>query len=486
MKGKTIFIYVNQGFTVRYLLRSSVLSSIRNKISKVVVLSHNGNEEIFRKKFESQGVIVEQIRYEEYEAFINSKKLLRLLIQFRSFILNGKSNTQTVDDFRRIFIHERGWNIDNGFLAYIKGMIWTSVSYLFKKYQVLRKFLIKLEGKYYTVSAHNDLFYKYSPDLVVVSALCGFKYNEQVARESNQHGVPVCSVILSWDNTSGMGMPGYNPDYVVAWTNNMKQELFELNDIDKNKIYVGGVAHFDHYYDENAALTRESLYNKLNLDLDKKIIFYATKSPKRFPWGPSLVEDIAISIENGLIDQNTQILVRIHPLHYRTDNGKFIFQNILDEYNRIEKNYSSVKLNKPKMLSKQIDFNMDDSEEALVHSILKHSAVMLNMFSTMAIEAAILDLPIINVCIQDRCRADIGKSKQDIMVDYRQTHNQRIIQTGGVKTVFTNQELTESINQYLHDSSLDRGKRLEIVNNESGPFRGNSGEMIGNYISSLV
>jgi len=319
-----------------------------------------------------------------------------------------------------------------------------------------------------------------------VSALCGFKYNEEIARESLKNNVPVCSVILSWDNTSGMGMPGYIPDYVVAWTENMKKELIELNDINEDKIYVGGMAHFDHYYDEKLVLEKKVFFEKLNLNVDKKVIFYATKSPKRFPWGPSLVEDIALSIERNLINQNTQILVRIHPLHYRRENGKFIFQNILDEYSRIEAKYPSVILNKPKMLSKKIDFYMDDSEEILVFSILKYSSLMLNMFSTMAIEAAILDLPIINVCIQEKCKADIGKSKQDIMVDYRQTHNQRIINTEGAKTAFTNGELIDQINYYLSNDLADQKNRLKIVNNEAGPFCGNAGEEIGKFISSLV
>ena len=62
---------------------------------------------------------------------------------------------------------------------------------------------------------NNYLFKKYSPDLVIVTALCGFEYNELFAREANKHGVPVCSVVSSWDNTSGMGMPGYISDYVI-------------------------------------------------------------------------------------------------------------------------------------------------------------------------------------------------------------------------------------------------------------------------------
>jgi hypothetical protein len=486
MKDKTVFIYVNQGFAIRYLLRSSVLKTIISEINRIVILSHNGNETTFKKTFEKNNVIVEQVKFQEFESFINSSKLIRSLILLRSFILNGTSNTQTVDDFRKIFLHEKGWKMNQGILAWSRGIIWTGLCLIFKKIKFLRKLLINFESNYSKVLPHSDLFEKYSPDLVVVTGLCGFKYNEQIARESIHNGTPVCNVVLSWDNTSGMGMAGYNPDFVVAWTENMKKELIRLNDISEEKIYVGGVAHFDHYYDETLVLEKKILMNKLGLDMDKRIIFYATKSPKRFPWGPSLVEDIALSIENNLIDKNAQILVRIHPLHYRREKGKFVFQNILDEFNRIELKYPSVVLNKPKMLSKEVDFYMDDSEEILVYSILKHASVMLNMFSTMAIEAAILDLPIINVCIQDKCKSDLGKSKQDIMVDYWQSHNQRIIQTEGAKTAFTHDELIDDINYYLNNPFADSDKRKLIVNNEAGPFKGNAGHAIGTYISNLV
>jgi len=486
MNKKTILIYVNQGFAVRYLLRSDILNIIAGKVGRVIILSHNGDEDIFKKKFERENIIVEKARYEKYKAFFDSSKFLRLLVQFRSFILNGKYNTQTIDDFRKIFIQERGWTIENGFRKWMLGNFWNIFSIAFKKYRILRDFLVNLECKYFSPLYHKDLFKKYSPDLVVVSALCGFEYNEQIARESQAMGVPVCSVILSWDNTSGMGMAGYNPDYVVAWTENMKQELIELNDIDESKIYVGGVAHFDQYYNNDKILARNALCQELKLDPDKKIIFYATKSPKRFPWGPSLVADIAESIKSGVISQDTQILVRIHPLHYRTDNGKLLFKDILDEYDEVKSKYPSVILNKPKMSSKKIDFDLSDNESILVSSILKHSSVMLNMFSTMVIEAAIFDLPIINVCIQERCMADIGKSKQDIMVDYRQTHNQRVVQTGGAKTVFTNDELIIAIEDYLNNPNLDANARKTIVENEAGPFHGNAGKMIGNCITSLV
>jgi hypothetical protein len=104
----------------------------------------------------------------------------------------------------------------------------------------------------------------------------------------------------------------------------------------------------------------------------------------------------------------------------------------------------------------------------------------------MVIEAAIFDLPAVNVCIRDKCKADFGRSRQDIMVDYVQTHNQRVIQTGGVKTVFTMEELYKAVNKYLDNPTSDANGRKCIVANEAGPYRGNAGKIIGEHILSLV
>jgi hypothetical protein len=453
---------------------------------QIVILSHNGDEDIFREAFEADNVIVEKFNNEACESYLNESKLQRILINLRCFALNGKYNTQTVDDFRSIHKAQAGWTIDNGFFNWAKGVIWESAIHALKYSRTLRRLIIKFESRFFTPIFHEELFRKYSPDLVVVNALCGFRFNEYMAREAKHFRVPVCSVILSWDNTSGMGMPGYDPDHIVAWTENMKKELIELNDIDEEKIFVGGVAHFDPYYKDNFTLERDAIYKKIGLDLDKKTIFFATKSPKRFPWGPELIAELADAINSDKIKSSPQLLVRIHPLHYRTKNGKLIFKDILDQYEKTANKYSNLVLNSPSTDSKKMDFDLSDSETNLVASILKHSDVMLNMFSTMVIESSIFQLPSINLCIREKCKSDFGKTRQDIMVDYVQTHNQRVIQTNGVKTVFSMENLFESINAYLDNPQLHSMERNIIIENEAGPNRGHAGKAIANHLYSLV
>ena len=490
MKKKTIFLYTSQGFAVRYLLRTDILKTLRESSAQVVVLSHNGDEPVFKESFESENVRVEKLRNEAYESYLEKKALQRYLIKLRAYILNGRYDTTSLDTYRNINRIKRSQKREKGYKGWlkgwVKGLIWEFLNRILKYSKILRRLLVSFEKRRFSPILHEDLFKKYSPDLAVVTGLGAFKYNEFFAREAQHFGVPVCCVVLSWDNPSTKGMRGYEPDYVVAWTENMKKELIELNDIDEKKIYIGGIAHFDSYYNSQTILDKRELFNTLGLDPDKKTIFFATKSPKRFPWAPELIAEIAEAIQSGKIKHSPQLLVRIHPLHYRYADGNLLFEDVVNGYFRVAEEFPFVSLSIPETVSKKIDIDLSDSETQLVASILKHSDIMINMFSTMVIEASIFNMPSINLCVRDKCKVELGTSEQDTWVDYVETHNQRAIQTGGVKTIFSMNELYEAINQYLDNSNLDEEKRQLLVQNEAGPYRGNAGETIGRHLLSLV
>lgn len=486
---KCIFMYVSQGFSLRYLVRSDILKYLLKEDFHIVLLAHNANEPGFRERYESSNVSVEKYDYKGSEQFLRKNKLQRILVQIRSFVINRKNGdkyTTTLDDFRKYFLYEKGWINPSTRKPSFYGKLFSISVELLKGSALLRKILIDFESIAFNPKNHSSLFEKYSPDLLIVTALAALKYNEFFAREAKKFKVPVCSVILSWDNTTGLGMRGYHPDHVIAWTDNMKNELVNLHDIPKDKVTIGGVAHWDSYYSENYAYNKSDTYNHFGLNKDKKTLVYMTKSPKRFPWGPSLVNYIAEAIEKGVIEHDVQLLVRVHPLHFRRNSEGFVFQEIIDEYKEVASEHACVVLNLPNFESKHISFDVSDEETRLIASMLTHSSVMLNMFSTMVIEAAIHDLPSINMSIQEVCKGSFENSRQDIMTDFNQVHNRRTLESGGVKTVFTLNELYSAINDYLDDPTLDREGRKRLAKFEAGPYHGNAGRMIANQISDLL
>ena len=340
------------------------------------------------------------------------------LFRSRLFIQNGQYDIQTAKDLHEAHLKDVR---DNMKLGFIKIPIMNLLIKSGRNSSLLRKLVLWIEHKFFTPDVHSDVFEKYRPDLLVVSSLGTFDYDQFLMREARSRGIPSVSVVLSWDNTTTRGMPGAVPDHVVAWTGEMKKELINQNDIPPQKIFVGGIAHFDHYYKEGTFLTKKELCKRLGLDKDKKILFFVTKSPNGYAWNAEIAEMILRSI-NDKISVPCQLLTRLHPIYYRRNNGKYLFQNFLDQFYSLKKNYNGFSLNEPDMGSENMNYLMPQEEINLLASILKHSDVMINIFSTLNLEASIFDIPIVNVCFEGTHYNGPQKARYDIGLGHLQRH----------------------------------------------------------------
>ena len=186
MKERAIFIYVNDGFAHRYLLQSDIFSVLKsNKDLKIIILSHNANEGNFKNHYKSQNVEVEQVDYKGYESYLSNSKLQRILILLRAHVLNGKGETTTVDDFKKILLIQNRWTLDNGVVNFLIGISFRFITAILKASSLLRKMLIIFEQFLLTPNHHQNLFDQYKPELVIVTGLTGFLYNEFIARSKD-------------------------------------------------------------------------------------------------------------------------------------------------------------------------------------------------------------------------------------------------------------------------------------------------------------
>ena len=106
---------------------------------------------------------------------------------------------------------------------------------------------LKLTENFYPPDL-DHLLNRLSPDLVLTTSLGTFSFDEFILRAAKKKNIRNCSIILSWDNTTTRGYASFHADKVISWTDIMKNELIEFHDVDEKKIYIGGVAHFDDYY----------------------------------------------------------------------------------------------------------------------------------------------------------------------------------------------------------------------------------------------
>lgn len=482
IRDKTIFLVVQSGYGARYLLQSDVLKTLKSTGARIVILSPNGDEEHFRRELEDQNVFIEKIELDRTESYLRGSKLQRFLMLVRSFTLStNQAPITSIEQRYKVFKD----NFDNTWKSKLFSITLDLAIHMLRRSKFLRKSLIWLESRLFIGHFHRLLFEKYQPDMVVNTGL-GYWYPDVfLMREGRFHKTIVTSVILSWDNTSTKGMAGAKPDYVITWTDVMKKELIEHHDIDPDSIYVGGVAHFDLYYKQKALLSKEELCEKFGLDPAARLLFLATKSPKSFPWNTDIAKITAEAIANNEFDFPCQLIVRLHPVHFLYKNGQSQFKKMLQEYDSLRSRYPFVFLSKPNMRSQHLAVDMPWDDMIELGSILKNADVLINMFSTVAIEASIFDLPIIHVGFEgDPSRRT--KPRQSIKLDENEIHNQRVVHTGGVRIARNKEELAKLINRYVHNRSLEAEQRRVIKKQECGPFPGKAGRIIGEHLIRML
>jgi len=132
----------------------------------------------------------------------------------------------------------------------------------------------------------------------------------------------------------------------------------------------------------------------------------------------------------------------------------------------------------------RFDFEFRHDETRDLATTMDVADVVIQSGSTMAIDAACFDTPIISLGL-DGYQEDEKqeRSARRLLV---KDHFKRILDTGGAPAVYTHKELVTLLNLYLADPSLDHEGRMRIVREQCFKLDGKSGKRIAHYISSFA
>jgi hypothetical protein len=158
---------------------------------------------------------------------------------------------------------------------------------------------------------------------------------------------------------------------------------------------------------------------------------------------------------------------------------------VLDRYTELQQRYAHVYLDEPEIVSTRLALDMPAREMDKLHALLINSAVLINIYSTLNLEAAIVDIPIVNVSFNGYGGKHTNV-RQNVALDEVQPHNQRVLRSGGVALVRSETELIEAINAYLRDPSLHGAGRRAIREQECGPNPGRAGRALGETLARLA
>lgn len=450
----TVFLVVHQGFAARYLLRTDILTTLKEAGCRVVVLAPEDSG--LADEFADEQVVIEPLRVPPKRAGQRSM-LWWWTLHLRNFAIANGHRTRALREKAERFTarHMAGQPIEQRIFRVVIHLLWRS--------RRLRRALLALELRRYVEEAHRDLFERYRPDLVVTTSPGYFKPDARVLREAALHRVQSATVVLSWDNPTSKGYRGANPDLVIAWSERMKSQLVEFQDFAPEQVVVGGVPHFDAYYRDGDLPSRVDLCAQLGLDPDRKIVLFATSAPGYYGRDHEVAAALARAIAQDTLGAPAQLVVRVHP--------NFPSKGVsISDFERIAGEYRHVALDVPVILSGGLSCHMPADDSRRVMGLVRHCDVLVNVFSTTTLEAFAVDRPVVMV-----------ESKA---VAYE--HMAAVLESGAAPVARTDGELVANVGRYLADPGHERAQRAAIAAQEIGPADGRSGRRIAGLLLELA
>jgi hypothetical protein len=460
---KTLFLSITHGFQARDLLRTDVLQTLLAAGVRVVILTPNHRDPYFVREFNRPGVVLEPLH-------TDVGRLEAAMGTFRRYVLASFKLNRTLNALNERFYRARS----------PKYLCIRALNAVFGRVPVLRRLWMRLEAWLFPGHEYEEVFRRYCPDLLVTGTPGSIPADAHLLRWAQRHGVRTACVVLSWDNLTSKGHMAAVPQQLIVWNRIMEREARELHGYPADRIHVAGVSHFDVYARPSAAGTRERFCVGLGLEPSRALITLGTVTPWLFPHNAEVAEILARAVAEGRFTRAAQLLIRLHP---QVMNAGTQHSENLDRFREIAAAYAHVHLDLPAVRSDSLMWDVAESDMTHLADLLRYSDVTLNAGSTLTIDSAIMDSPIVNIGFDGFASEP---PEQSVIRIYDFTHYANIVRSGGVRIARSADEMLSLIDAYLADPSLDREGRARIVDEQCGRVDGGAGLRVAALLMSFL
>jgi hypothetical protein len=476
MSEKCVFISADHGLAIVYFLQTDVVSTLLEQGVQVVLLTDDALKEQIARRFGQPGLVVEGLRFKQaHQYFDQHHHSLQHWLHFLRWMGGSdRINTTAMDGHMHqmgVEASRRGKQI----LPLIK--LATAVM---RRSKPARRALVNTQSKF-TPNIYNDLFEKYQPNLVIASTP-GWRLDRYLLREAAQRGVPTASVIVGWDNPSSYRLPGARVDYINCWSEVQKRELVEGSDWDPQRVNIGGIPTYDGYFRRTWQMDRKEYFALHGLDPQRKLLAYAC-SFVTFSPNFQNIEALAKLVNSGQLAEPSQLLIRLHPNHFMPGS---LYEKEAQQVRELVRQMPYVHLVEPVPLGGALGhYSGEDMPEK--SSMMAHADIFLTVYSTMVVETAIHQRPIVALCIDAPGGWNTpGKFSLSLSEIGEWPTHQRFRWAGAGRVAFDQQQLCEAVNHYLRNPAADQEKRRRFIQDECTFTDGTAGKRTGEWVLSLL
>lgn len=477
---KRVFICADHGTAIVYFLRSEVVSSLLKAGIEVILLTDDETKDRMAARFSGPNLVFEGLRLEHAARYAKEHRprLQWLLAYLRRVGGSWRINTAAMDSHIWEVWTENSWKFR--LAMWIPAAILTLI---LRTFAATRKWLVDAQSEYTPAPGiYADLFEKYHPHLVVASTP-GWRLDRYLLREAHRRGIPTMAAIVGWDNPSSYAIPGAVVDWATCWSEAQRLELVQGSDWAPDRVHVGGIPSYDGYLRKAWLRGREDYFRLHNLEAGRRLISYASSFVHFAPNYPN-IEALARITTSDVLTSPCQLLVRLHPSHFQ-DRPR-IFADERERIQDLTTKYPHVHVVQPVPLGGSLGYyGGEDMDEKA--SMMAYSDVVVTVYSTMLVETAIHDTPMIAAVIDVPGGWNVPKKYSLALKDIGNwpTHK-RFRDAKAGRIAADEHELVEWINAYLENPRLDAAERGKFVAEEITFMDGTAGQRTAEFILSLL
>lgn len=297
-------------------------------------------------------------------------------------------------------------------------------------------------------------------------------FEESLHRAARQRCRETTLIILSWDHLSSKIVVGRGFDHLCVWNDLSKSEILAtMRTYRGEQIHVVGAPQFD-VYGEPLSVDYPAWCSRHGLDPRKRTILFSTMPQVRHDGQHLILRRLRDAfIADPQKYAGLQILVKAHPF----DNSGLYDELQVPGVLRVLGTNLEAGRRQEEWIPK--DDSMAENRDAL-----HHSALNINIFSTMTLEAAYLDTPIVHLAFD--CEGQ--KNPIPCRKYYDFDHFKPIVDSGCAILACSFDELMAAIDRSLAEPRERAAQRRAVAQLYFGVEPGHSAELISALVARMA
>ena len=333
----------------------------------------------------------------------------------------------------------------------------------FGRFRFVKSQIPEFHLRFFPERPFREIFDKYKPELVFIPHLYGW-YDALVLSEAKRRGIKSVGMAAGWDHLDKYFLP-FKVDRLLAQSEQIKRVAIEFQNYKPEQITLVGYPHFDFIGDERYTESREKILKSLDFPKNSKFILYVSNSTY-CPDEPEVIEEILRWADEKKFNDDVYLVIRPYSGGRGQDRE---FDK--EKFRHFEAH--------PRVRFYKREFWGDLEKSIYFVNIMRHADIVIAVYTTMALEAAFLDRPLVTTAFDGH---HVRPLRRSIRRFEEFEHFQDVLRIGAMKRTENFNELFMALRRYLENPSLDAEKRERMRRELCYKLDGRASERIASHI----